>query len=91
MTNRGTMDTLIKNKPVLVLRKPKPVPKPGHQCVVKHGEGASLKDNYAIIQCVCGKRYRCRISYVWDSHWVWVRRLLPWPPKQQDFPNGKDN
>lgn len=70
-------------RPVLVLREAKPLPPKGHTCPVYHGDyGARRGDNGAIIQCACGKRYRCRKSWAFDYCYVWVRRILPWPPKQ---------
>lgn len=66
---------------VLVLREPKPVPNP-HRCPVSVGDSAPEADNGAIIQCECGKRYQCRESQSLAHDYVWVRRLLPWPPRQ---------
>lgn len=70
------------DRPVLVLREPKPLPPERHKCVVWHGDDASKIDNGSIIQCDCGRRYRCRPSRMYQNTYVWVRRLLPWPPKQ---------
>lgn len=73
---------------VLVLREPKVIPDvpAPHLCVVLPGERSVKSDVGAIIQCTCGKRYRCRISHLDEDYGVWVRRILPWPPKQKDWP-----
>jgi hypothetical protein len=73
------------NKTHLILRDPKPPTPEGHRCVVEHGDFAADEDNGMILQCVCGKRYRCRRGYLWADEFVWVRRIWPRPPKQ-DWP-----
>lgn len=72
----------------LILREAKPgrSPKSTHECVVYHGQLGARKDVGAIIQCDCGKRYRARIHLMDNDYCVWVRRILPWPPKVENWP-----
>lgn len=75
-------EVTIGHQPVLVLREAKP-PKPvSHRCAVDHGELGAKKNIGAIIQCTCGRRYKCRVNWLNDDYGTWVRRILPWPPKQ---------
>jgi hypothetical protein len=76
------------DRSVLVLREPTPTSPPveKHGCAAHRGERANKVDVGAIIQCDCGRRYKCRQSYQFEDEGVWVRRWLPWPPKQKDWP-----
>lgn len=76
-------ESKIGERPVLILREPKPLPPEGHKCAVYHGCKADKVDREVILQCDCGKRYKCRASMLLENEYVWVRRLLPWPPKQE--------
>lgn len=75
-------------RPFLVLREAKPVPPPpGHTCVVKYDQDGAKADYGMVIQCDCGKRYKCRKRFASVFvEYVWVRRLLPWPPRQKNWP-----
>lgn len=78
------MTETIRGTTVAVLRPAKlPKPAPDHICVVTHGQRANRKDKKAIIQCSCGKRYKCREDFLIYDRWMWVRRWLPWPPKRK--------
>lgn len=78
-------------RPALLLREPKPVePPPVHTCVVQHGTSGVRKDWRMVVQCDCGKRYKCRQDFVMTNSYMWVRRLLPWPPRQKNWPKDKD-
>lgn len=85
-----TREDRIHGQPVLVLSDPKPIPPPAHECAVHYGCSASIKDNGAIIQCECGKRYKCRArrGLTIEEGYVWVRRILPWPPRQKGWPSN---
>lgn len=89
-------ESRINGRPVLVLRESRPLPPASpepHKCVVTtwfqndwRYTKAVAEDNGAIIQCSCGRRYRCRKSRSIENEYVWVRRLLPWPPRQKGWP-----
>lgn len=74
---------------VLVLRNANPAPPARHSCAVKRGDSTIKENDGIIIQCECGKRYRCRQDLTLINRYIWVRRLLPWPPKQS-WPEQKD-
>lgn len=70
---------------VAVLRPPKPKSETRHKCVGRVEDGWAHPDDFkSIIQCSCGKRYKCRESWHITDRYVWVRRILPWPPKRKD-------
>lgn len=77
----------VNGETVLVLREASPVERQRHRCSVQSGDRSSAGLNWTIIQCKCGRRYKCRKSYFLvngndDPIYVWVRRILPRPPKQ---------